>query len=295
MSSLGNLRRRIDKLCLVPARLFDSLGHGYILVLHMIRPSAAAAWNERQNARRLEAVRKLTSREELSIRFSGNFDYDENTHRMMAAFKDALAMQHKLPEWIERMEGMSGKKYRYFINNLVSRTPDARYLEVGSWTGSTACSALFGNTAVACCIDNWSQFGGPRELFEKNIAKALGGTREFKFIEADFRKVKYGAIGKYNMFCFDGPHSEADHYDGLAAVQSALDSTFALIIDDWNWENVRKGTFRAIEDLGIRIRAQIEIRTTQDEMPPELLVKQFSDWHNGYFLAVCEKRPRPAA
>ena len=28
---------------------------------------------------------------------------------------------------------------------------------------------------------------------------------------------------------------------------------------------------------------------TQNNMMPKLLVGQYSDWHNGYFIAVCEK------
>jgi hypothetical protein len=97
--------------------------------------------------------------EETSIILSGEWDTPE-AQRLSDAWFSALAMEHKLPNEIRYMDGMSGKKYRYLINNLVGSTPDARYLEVGSWAGSTACSAMWGNKCKVICIDDWSEFGG---------------------------------------------------------------------------------------------------------------------------------------
>ena len=67
-------------------------------------------------------------------------------------------MNTKISDEIKFMSGMSGKKYRYLINNLISFTSNARYLEIGCWAGSTVCSALYGNQAKAVCIDNWLKF-----------------------------------------------------------------------------------------------------------------------------------------
>ena len=86
---------------------------------------------------------------------------------------------------------MSGQKYRAFINNLVRSCPNPRYLEVGSWAGSTATAALSGNRASALCIDNWSQYGGPKDQFFQNIKKVLSEKIQFKFMERDFRSVDY--------------------------------------------------------------------------------------------------------
>ena len=35
--------------------------------------------------------------------------------------------------------------------------------------------------------------------------------------------------------------------------------------------------------------SKLEIKTTQDNTLPKLLLGQYSDWHNGYFIAVCNK------
>ena len=118
-----------------------------------------------------------------------------------------------LPDFVREIAGMSGQKYRTFINNFVGSQSDAQYLEIGSWQGSTAAAALYGNSVKALCIDdNWSQFGGPRSVFLANLERiqAESPSVEFHFVESDFRQVDYASLGHFNIFFFDGPHEESD-------------------------------------------------------------------------------------
>ena len=243
----------------------------------------------------------LPLEEETSIFLEGDFDKNTHSKNLNISLSRSLAMNTKIPDWIKFMPGMSGKKYRYFINNLISLTEDPRYLEIGSWTGSTVCSALYNNTAKAVCIDNWITFPEEKQVrkffntedqkktFEINTKKVISEKIDFQFIESDFRKIDYKEVGKFNIYVFDGPHEVKDHYDGIDIVQSALDEVFVLIIDDWNMPHVREGTLKAIDDLNINVISKIEIMTTQNDAAPKLLQCQFSDWHLGYFLAVCRK------
>jgi len=57
---------------------------------------------------------------------------------------------------------------------------------------------------------------------------------------------------------------------------------------------VRGGTGRALLQLGLSIEASITIRTNAGGEEPQLLM-QYSDWHNGYFIAVVRKSPAIAA
>lgn len=245
----------------------------------------------------------LSAKEETSILLEGDFDRDSYSKILKTAFFQSWAINTKIPDWIRFMPGMSGRKYRYLINNLVSLIKDARYLEIGSWTGSTVCSAIYGNKVKTVCIDNWSQFNNtedipyqrvlniknPKKEFEINTKKVISEKINFKFIESDFRKINYNEVDKFNIYVFDGPHEIKDHYDGVAIVQPSLDDIFILIIDDWNLEEVRKGTFNAFGDLGISIISKIDIKTTQNNVMPKLFHSHYSDWHNGYFIAVCKK------
>jgi hypothetical protein len=201
------------------------------------------------------------------------------------AFSDALAGRGTVDPGVLQMDGMSGRKYRLFINNLIRSLPEARYLEVGTWAGSTLCAAISGNAVRAVAIDNWSEFGGPRELFFANLGAFKPSTADVRVIEDDFRRVDYRSIGKFNVYLFDGPHSAQDQFDGISFAQAAMEDQFVLIVDDWNWERVRAGTQQAIAQLDLSIVYSLEIRTTLDGSHPKV-DKQDSDWHNGYFIAA---------
>ena len=255
--------------------------------------------------------------EETKIVLTGEWNSAPAT-RLSEAWFNAMALDHKLPDAIRYMHGMSGKKYRYLINNLVEHTPDARYLEIGCWAGSTACAALWANTLQATCIDNWSEFGGPKQAFMQNIQFCLDHqpsmavaqnshvgnpdpknnndiTRlsndkiNFKFIENDFKLIDYSSLGKHNIYMFDGPHSTQDQYDGIALVQSALDDVYTLIVDDWNAPSIREGTLSAMEKVGNKIVASIEVLSSTDGSHPKIC-QEMSDWHNGYIIAVVSKK-----
>jgi hypothetical protein len=191
--------------------------------------------------------------------------------------------------------GMSGKKYRLFINSLIHVLPNARYLEVGSWGGSTLCSAIHNNNVWAVAIDNWSQFGGPKDVFVRNVKAFRTPGAEVIFIEADFRKVDYTRMQRgFNVYLFDGPHTAQDQYDGLAMALPCLDKQFIFIVDDWNWASVRAGTMDAIANCGLNVLYSAEIRTSLDNTQPEKVAQKqrLTNWHNGYFISVLQQPNR---
>lgn len=223
-----------------------------------------------------------------STSFSPNH-ISEWTHplaiKIRESYEKSLLGQDDLKDHWKNLQGMSGKKYRSFINSLIKVIPDPRYLEVGSWKGSTACAAISTNNLKATCIDNWSQFGGPKNEFNSNIENCLKESNcNFSMIEEDFRKVDYNTLGKFNVYFFDGPHEEIDQYDGVKCVQNALEDVYILIVDDWNMDIIRRGTLTALKDLNSNILASIEILT---DIPGSR--DQFSDWHAGYFISLIQK------
>ena len=233
--------------------------------------------------------------------YLGNADLSPLTATVDKTLRTAVAMTGLDPDsGIYSIDGMSGKNYRYFINTLVRAVPDPRYLEIGSWLGSTLCSAVHGNKVTAYAIDNWSEFGGPKEKFLANLQKFLTLEAHATFIESDFRTVDYSRIPeKFNIYLFDGPHEEEDQYRGLASPLPCLADQFVFIVDDWNWRRVRTGTLAAIGHCGLTVLYAAQIRTTHDDLsPPHLLpVKDFREvrnfeWHNGYFISVLEKPPK---
>ncbi|MGH6835705.1 MAG: class I SAM-dependent methyltransferase [Methylocella sp.] len=226
----------------------------------------------------------------LSIEWEGDPNASSESSALWHSFREALASRSRLPKEVLKMRGMSGQKYRMLINNLVASIALPRYLEIGSWLGSTACSAISGNALGIVCIDNWSEFEGPKDEFRRNIASVIHAGAEFRLIESDFRAVDFTALGSpFNLYMFDGPHAYADQYEGICIAAPALAQSYVQVVDDWNWPEVREATWDAVRDTQIDVLFKIEVRTTQDGTQP-VLRHQYSDWHNGYFIAVCRRR-----
>lgn len=232
-------------------------------------PVREAYWRSR--------IRKCTPRREADL----------IEHALSLAKQDT---SDRLSKTVREMEGMSGQRYRTFINILInSLGAEASYLEVGSWKGSTAAAALEGNRGHAVCIDNWSQFGGPKEEFLQNIGSTRLDGVSLEILEEDFRRIDFDRLGRFNVYLFDGPHEEQDQHDGIMLAQPALADPHVLIVDDWNWPQVRIGTFRAICESGWRVGYSAEIRTTHDNRHAPVRGKD-SDWHNGYLIALLQRQ-----
>lgn len=203
------------------------------------------------------------------------------------AFEDAENGRSKITEEIINMEGMSGIKTRHFYNNLLNRD-DARYLEIGTWKGSSVCSAMCGNHAKVVCIDNWSQFGGPKSEFIQNFKKYKGDNYAI-FIEKDCYQVDVESLPSFNIYMYDGEHSKENHGRALTHFYDCLDNTFIFIVDDWNWRHVREGTLESFDHLKLKTLYSKEIRTTYDDRDVIFGSPAQKAWHNGIFVAVLQK------
>jgi hypothetical protein len=164
---------------------------------------------------------------------------------------------------------------------------DARYLEIGTWKGSSVCSAMYKNKAKVVCIDNWSQFGGPKNEFLHNFTK-FKGENDATFIEGDCFKLDISTLSKFNIYLYDGNHTAVSHYLALSHYYNCMDDIFIFIVDDWNWAYVRDGTKYSIKELNLKILYEKEIRLTFDEShTPEQLAKD--TWWNGLYIAILQK------
>jgi hypothetical protein len=204
------------------------------------------------------------------------------------AFDAAMANEGKLPEDVFSVVGFSGRKIRLFFNNLVSAINDARYMEIGVYCGASFISALFQNKIKAVGIDNWSWEGSKRALFYQKLADLCSDGNTISLLDMDFHEVNFAGFSNYNVLFYDGSHEEKDQYDGVMLPQPALADEYVLIVDDWNWEHVRRATFRALTDVGATIDMSIELRTTMDNALAWWAGSK-SDWHNGLFIAAVRK------
>jgi len=213
-----------------------------------------------------------------------SFDGEWDSHLAVTiehAVACALDGTTKLPPEIFGISGFSGRYNRIILNTIVQETKNANYLEVGSWLGSTACSAMYGNACKVVCVDNFYDNGklgtATKENLIENLEKFKNETIEYRFIDEDYRKVDYPSLGKFNIYYYDGPHKSQDQYDGFMLGLPAMEDEFIFIADDWNWDYVRNGTLNAIKDSGVTVTSAIHAIT------------RTVDWNNGYYIAAIKK------
>lgn len=214
--------------------------------------------------------------------------FSELKYHVEIAFEKADKYTSKITDGILNMDGMSGKKTRHFYNNLLNKD-DARYLEIGTWKGSSVCSAMCGNKANVVCIDNWSEFGGPKSEFLNNFNE-YKGENNARFIEQDCYTVDISQLSKFNIYMYDGNHTKDSHYKALVHYYDCLDDIFIFIVDDWNWKDVRDGTYTSFKQLHLSVLYEREIKTTNDDTHPPTGSEKQQEWHNGIYVAILQKQ-----
>tara|TARA_B100000963_G_scaffold220455_1_gene192153 strand:- start:1194 stop:1961 length:768 start_codon:yes stop_codon:yes gene_type:complete len=239
----------------------------------------------------MNIINHVFSIDETTINFSGDKN-DTYSKVIENSFTSAISGNSNLSDEIKTMKGLSGRKFRVMMNNLIKIFNNPKYLEIGSWLGSSACSVCCNNKVNITCIDDWSQNFSTdldsKKIFKKNLKKILNENISLQIIEKDFRKVNFQNLNDINIYFYDGSHHYQDHYDAIKLVLPSLTKKFILIVDDWNWEQVRKGTLDSIYNEKLKIISKLEIRTTTDNSS-SLIVGENSDWHQGVAFLVVKK------
>ena len=147
------------------------------------------------------------------------------------------------------ISGLSSNRVRHFLNSLCSNE-GIKYLEIGSYLGSTFCAAIEGNELEAYAVDNWATDNlQPAENeteierasyqdFREN-AKRYKGDSKVRIINADCKNlVPEDLNSKVNLVFYDGDHSYDGQLESLQTVKDLVEDTFILILDDANFAGV---------------------------------------------------------
>ena len=165
-------------------------------------------------------------------------------------------------------------------------------MEVGTWAGSSLSSALYGNGEAThgTVIENWAQFGGPEDIFMENMQK-FNITRDYhvSVFKADFFSFELQKQPhKFDIYMYDGPHEYDHHYQAILRVWDYLQPTSIIIIDDWDFDEVRQATEDAFRDVHAKIVYKWELRYMFDGMHISFHIGMI-EWWNGIGVFVIEK------
>ena len=203
------------------------------------------------------------------------------------AFGRAEKCQSKLSDEILEMNGLSGTFTRHFYNNICS-FHGCSYLEIGPCAGSSLCSSMYDNEISGVAIDNWSEFGGPRDIFLENHKKYRGRS-DITLIDQDSFTVDASQLGRFNVFLYDGGHGWLNHYKAINHYYNNLEKCAIVIIDDWNWDGVQIGTKKAIEELDIPIIYDREIILAERDLKDMPRHHGRHTWWNGIYVFIIDK------
>jgi len=154
------------------------------------------------------------------------------------------------------------------VNQAVARLPrDHSFVNVGVWNGFTFLCGLAGNPESSCVgVDNFSQFGGPRDAFLARFESRRSARHQFHDLDYAeyFAQVHQGPIGVY---IYDGEHSYANQLKGLRAAEPFFAEDCLVLVDDTNWLEPWQATVDFVEQSPHEYRLLLDRTTAHNAHP----------------------------
>lgn len=184
--------------------------------------------------------------------------------------------------------GLTSERMQKLIQELARNSK--KYLEVGSFLGSTGVAALSSDTLEeAHFVDHWKEHIQPeqgeqlpktsKETFIENIRKYKGKTL-CKVYDSDMYGVDTTTIKDIDFFFYDGPHDPGNTSKAFKYFSDCLAEESIVLFDDANWDGVVDGARHGIQQAGFTILFdKIWVNSVESK----------DEWWNGFYLAVIKK------
>lgn len=179
-----------------------------------------------------------------------------------------------------RLPRMSTLAIAAIINHAVSLMPEeCSYTNVGIWYGFTLLSGMICNGNKCCIgIDDFSQFGGPKESFLAQFYASR--SDKHLFYEATFRQYfETNLISPIGVYMYDGNHNYDNQLDGLRLAEPFFANGAIVLIDDTNWKEPSQATDDFIKGSRRQYKVLFKSVTAHDSHP--------TFW-NGLTLLQCD-------
>jgi Methyltransferase domain len=184
-----------------------------------------------------------------------------NTDVGSAALRDALRPLLDVPR-------MSTMAIGAILNRGVASMPAGHaFVNAGVWHGYTLLAAMAGNPDAVCVgIDDFSEFGGPRDEFGARFEAAR--SPRHTFYEMDYRDyladVHDGPIG---MYLYDGEDSYEGEFEALRAAEPYFAEGCILMADDTNRSPRRQAMLDFAEQSPHDYSVLLDVRTGANRHP----------------------------
>lgn len=189
------------------------------------------------------------------------------------------------------IDGFTSHRVRHLLNSICS-SEGIKYLEIGSYLGSTFCAAIQNNTLDAYAVDNWETEelqpyenerkieSASMEKFRKN-AKLYKGHSKVRLINADcINLVPEDFNSKVNFVFYDGNHEYLAQLNALEVIKNLVEDTFILILDDANFEGVVESADEFVRRNNYKILFE---RKLLNQIESDIM------WWNGLYILILGK------
>jgi hypothetical protein len=189
------------------------------------------------------------------------------------------------------IDGLSSHRVRHLLNSICS-SEGIKYLEIGSYLGSTFCAAIQNNTLDAYAVDTWETaelqpYENERTIESASIekfkdnAKLYKGHSKVRLINTDcVNLVPEDFHSKVNFVFYDGNHEYLAQLNALEVIKNLVENTFILILDDANFEGVVESAdeFVRRNNYEILFERKLLNQIESDRM-----------WWNGLYILILSK------
>jgi hypothetical protein len=211
----------------------------------------------------LQPIQQLnTSMSTLPVRIDSDSPLDVLNTNIL--FPTPLGPDHPLHQ-IPRMATIATS---VLINELVRNMPaGTSFVNVGVWNGYTFLSGLVDNADRVCIgIDNFSEFGGPREAFLANYKIYQSSNSQFHELDYRnyFREQHGGPIG---LYLYDGAHDYRSQLEALEIAHRHIAIGGTILVDDTNWADPFDATVDFLKFHRDDYEMVLDRRTAQNGHP----------------------------
>lgn len=202
------------------------------------------------------------------------------------AIEKTLRRESKLTTLAMWVPALSSLNIRHLMNNLgaISDT----YLECGVHKGGLFCSTVTNNSNLryATAIDSWESDENNEDKaeaqFEENAEMLISpDTRLIKLKLNCFDHSVSDVPGNYDLFLYDAGHSYEDQKNALLFYGSWLKDEVIFCVDDYDWDEVRKGTEDGIKESDYEIVFEKVFKGNDHDN---------ESWWNGFAVFLLKKK-----
>lgn len=202
------------------------------------------------------------------------------------AIEMAKNHQSKMDEVAWSVPALSSLKIRHLMNNLGAISTN--YLECGVHRGGLFCSTLINNNHLrATANDNFASDIVTGEDIEHEFAinrKKCTVVSQWPYIEVkkcDTFDVRPETVdGPVDLYLFDADHSYESQRKAMTHFLPAMADEFIVCVDDYDWDDVSRGTQDGIKDSGCEVLFE-EVWEGNDH-------DNNGAW-NGYYISLLKK------